>query len=118
MQGLTPLATHLFSKYALRFGTNATFQVRRACIAYNTNGPWGRYTQSRLEPPPTHTHTHTTPTNHNNKQSWLADADGHLDDKRRLLAGLGAGVTEAILIVTPFDVGEDPACRSSTGWTR
>ncbi len=56
-----------------------------------------------LNPPP-HTHTHTTPTNHNNKQSWLADADGHLDDKRRLLAGLGAGVTEAILIVTPFDV--------------
>lgn len=25
-KGLTPFATHLFSKYALRFGTNATFQ--------------------------------------------------------------------------------------------
>lgn len=38
------------------------------------------------------------------QQSWLADANGQLDDKRRLIAGLGAGVTEAILIVTPFDV--------------
>lgn len=34
----------------------------------------------------------------------LAGPDGQLDSKRRLLAGLGAGVTEAILIVTPFDV--------------
>lgn len=29
---------------------------------------------------------------------------GKLSSSRRLLAGLGAGVTEAILIVTPFDV--------------
>ncbi|TFJ82851.1 hypothetical protein NSK_005858 [Nannochloropsis salina CCMP1776] len=62
-KGLTPFATHLFSKYALRFGTNAAFQ------------------------------------------SILTDSEtGKLSSSRRLLAGLGAGVTEAILIVTPFDV--------------
>lgn len=62
-KGLTPFATHLFSKYALRFGTNATFQ------------------------------------------SLLTDKEtGVLSTSRRLLAGLGAGITEAILIVTPFDV--------------
>ena len=27
-KGLAPFAVHLFTKYALRFGTNATFQVR------------------------------------------------------------------------------------------
>lgn len=26
-KGLAPFAVHLFTKYALRFGTNATFQV-------------------------------------------------------------------------------------------
>lgn len=61
-KGLTPFATHLCLKYALRFGTNAGFQ------------------------------------------SLLADQNGKLDDTRRVLAGLGAGVTEALVIVTPFEV--------------
>jgi solute carrier family 25 citrate transporter 1 len=33
-KGLTPFATHLYMKYALRFGTNAFFQVRMGGIAY------------------------------------------------------------------------------------
>jgi len=61
-QGLTPFATHLCLKYALRFGTNAGFQ------------------------------------------SMLADQSEKLNDTRRVLAGLAAGVTEALLIVTPFEV--------------
>jgi hypothetical protein len=61
-KGLTPFATHLYCKYALRFGTNAFFQ------------------------------------------SVLADKDGKLDTSRRVLAGLGAGVAEALIIVTPFEV--------------
>lgn len=61
-KGLTPFATHLYSKYALRFGTNAAFQ------------------------------------------SLLADKDGKLDSYRKVLAGLGAGVVEALVIVTPFEV--------------
>jgi solute carrier family 25 (mitochondrial citrate transporter), member 1 len=52
-KGLTPFATHLYLKYALRFGTNAGFQ------------------------------------------SLLMDKEtGKLDAPRRVLAGLGAGVTE------------------------
>lgn len=49
-------------------------------------------------------HTNQTNKKKTKNKSWLADANGNLDDKRRLIAGLGAGVTEAILIVTPFDV--------------
>mmetsp|Transcript_14902 Transcript_14902/g.47502 ORF Transcript_14902/g.47502 Transcript_14902/m.47502 type:complete len:311 (-) Transcript_14902:58-990(-) len=61
-KGLTPFATHLTLKYALRMGTNATFQT------------------------------------------LLRNEDGHLTETRRMLAGFGAGVTEAIVIVTPFEV--------------
>jgi len=62
-KGLTPFATHLYLKYALRFGTNAGFQ------------------------------------------SLLTDKEtGKLNAPRRVLAGLGAGVTEALVIVTPFEV--------------
>lgn len=61
-KGLTPFATHLYCKYALRFGTNAFFQ------------------------------------------SLLADQNGKLDTGRRVLSGLGAGVVEALVIVTPFEV--------------
>jgi hypothetical protein len=68
-KGLTPFATHLCLKYALRFGTNAGFQ------------------------------------------SLLADQHGKLDDTRRVLAGLAAGVTEALVIVTPFEV----RCRWGLG---
>lgn len=51
-------------------------------------------------------------------QSLLADRDGKLDTTRRVLAGLAAGVTEALIIVTPFEtikirlqgqVGLDPS---------
>lgn len=61
-KGLTPFATHLTLKYALRMGTNAVFQ------------------------------------------SALRDKDGKLTNSSRMLAGFGAGVTEALVIVTPFEV--------------
>jgi solute carrier family 25 (mitochondrial citrate transporter), member 1 len=61
-KGLTPFATHLTLKYALRMGSNATYQ------------------------------------------SLLRDKNGELGSGRRLLAGFMAGITEALLIVTPFEV--------------
>lgn len=60
-KGLTPFATHLTIKYALRMGTNAFYQ------------------------------------------SLLRDPDGSLGAGRRMLAGLAAGVTEALVVVTPFE---------------
>mmetsp|Transcript_14761 Transcript_14761/g.24987 ORF Transcript_14761/g.24987 Transcript_14761/m.24987 type:complete len:320 (+) Transcript_14761:67-1026(+) len=61
-KGLTPFATHLTLKYALRMGTNAVYQ------------------------------------------SALRDKDGKLTQDKRMLAGFGAGVTEALVVVTPFEV--------------
>ena len=61
-KGLTPFATHLTLKYALRMGTNALYS------------------------------------------SALRDKDGHLSNGRRMLSGMLAGVTEALCIVTPFEV--------------
>ena len=37
-------------------------------------------------------------------QNALRDAEGRLTDARRLAAGFAAGVTEALCIVTPFEV--------------
>jgi solute carrier family 25 (mitochondrial citrate transporter), member 1 len=37
-------------------------------------------------------------------QNLMRDESGHLDGYRRLAAGAMAGVTEAVLIVTPFEV--------------
>lgn len=62
-KGLTPFATHLTLKYALRMGTNAVFQTALK-----------------------------------NKET------GELGSGRRLVAGFGAGVVEALVIVTPFEV--------------
>ncbi|KAK9907509.1 hypothetical protein WJX75_004988 [Coccomyxa subellipsoidea] len=61
-KGLTPFATHLTLKYALRMGTNAFYQ------------------------------------------SLLRDQSGALSDGRRLAAGFAAGITEALIVVTPFEV--------------
>lgn len=62
-KGLTPFATHLTLKYALRMGSNAIFQ------------------------------------------SAFKDSDtGKLSNKGRLFSGFGAGVLEALVIVTPFEV--------------
>lgn len=61
-KGLTPFATHLTLKYALRMGTNALYS------------------------------------------SALRDGDGQLSNGRRMLSGMLAGVTEALCIVTPFEV--------------
>uniref|UniRef100_A0A7N0U522 Mitochondrial succinate-fumarate transporter 1 n=1 Tax=Kalanchoe fedtschenkoi TaxID=63787 RepID=A0A7N0U522_KALFE len=62
-KGLTPFATHLTLKYALRMGSNAVFQ------------------------------------------SAFKDAHtGAVSNRGRLLSGFGAGVLEALLIVTPFEV--------------
>ncbi|CAO2141090.1 unnamed protein product [Urochloa humidicola] len=62
-KGLTPFASHLTLKYALRQGTNAKLQ------------------------------------------SWFRDpVTGELSTAGRFASGLGAGVTEALLVVTPFEV--------------
>ncbi|CAO2820134.1 mitochondrial succinate-fumarate transporter 1 [Amaranthus tricolor] len=62
-KGLTPFATHLTLKYALRMGTNAVLQTA------------------------------------------LKDSEtGKLSHQARLFSGFGAGVLEALVIVTPFEV--------------
>ncbi|KAL3510193.1 hypothetical protein ACH5RR_029594 [Cinchona calisaya] len=62
-KGLTPFATHLTLKYALRMGSNAVLQ------------------------------------------SAFKDSEtGKLSPQGRLLSGFGAGVLEALVIVTPFEV--------------
>ncbi|XP_021744763.1 mitochondrial succinate-fumarate transporter 1-like [Chenopodium quinoa] len=62
-KGLTPFATHLTLKYALRMGTNAVLQ------------------------------------------SAFKDSEtGKLSYQGRLFSGFGAGVLEALVIVTPFEV--------------
>ncbi|KAL2901963.1 Mitochondrial succinate-fumarate transporter 1 [Bienertia sinuspersici] len=62
-KGLTPFATHLTLKYALRMGTNAVLQ------------------------------------------SAFKDSEtGLISHKARLFSGFGAGVLEALVIVTPFEV--------------
>ncbi|KAL1308238.1 hypothetical protein HN51_050169 [Arachis hypogaea] len=62
-KGLTPFATHLTLKYALRMGSNAVFQ-------------------SVFKDP----------------------KSGKISNQGRLLSGFGAGVLEALAIVTPFEV--------------
>ncbi|KAI5663336.1 hypothetical protein M9H77_22659 [Catharanthus roseus] len=62
-KGLTPFATHLTLKYALRMGSNAVLQ-------------------STFKDPQT----------------------GKLSPQGRILSGFGAGVLEALVIVTPFEV--------------
>lgn len=61
-KGLTPFATHLFLKYALRFGSNAVFE------------------------------------------NLFRKKDGSISSLGILASGMGAGVTEALLVVTPFEV--------------
>ncbi|XP_008789132.2 mitochondrial succinate-fumarate transporter 1 [Phoenix dactylifera] len=62
-KGLTPFATHLTLKYALRMGSNALFQ-----------------------------------------SAFKDSSTGHLSNRGRVLSGFGAGVLEALVIVTPFEV--------------
>ncbi|XP_022766193.1 mitochondrial succinate-fumarate transporter 1 [Durio zibethinus] len=62
-KGLTPFATHLTLKYALRMGSNAVLQ-----------------------------------------SAFKDSATGTLSNQGRVLAGFGAGVLEALVIVTPFEV--------------
>ncbi|KAG6483407.1 mitochondrial succinate-fumarate transporter 1-like [Zingiber officinale] len=62
-KGLTPFATHLTLKYALRMGSNAVLQ-----------------------------------------SAFKDAATGDLSNRGRIAAGFGAGVIEALLIVTPFEV--------------
>ncbi|GAX83743.1 hypothetical protein CEUSTIGMA_g11168.t1 [Chlamydomonas eustigma] len=61
-KGLTPFATHLTLKYALRMGSNSLYQ------------------------------------------NLLRSKDGSLTTGARMGAGLMAGITEALVIVTPFEV--------------
>lgn len=62
-KGLTPFATHLTLKYALRMGSNAVLQ-----------------------------------------SAFKDSKTGNLSPSGRLLSGFGAGVLEALVIVTPFEV--------------
>nr|GMD31759.1 mitochondrial succinate-fumarate transporter 1 [Ipomoea batatas]GMD44939.1 mitochondrial succinate-fumarate transporter 1 [Ipomoea batatas]GME08857.1 mitochondrial succinate-fumarate transporter 1 [Ipomoea batatas]GME18455.1 mitochondrial succinate-fumarate transporter 1 [Ipomoea batatas] len=62
-KGLTPFATHLTLKYALRMGSNAVLQ-----------------------------------------SAFKDSQTGNLSPYGRLLSGFGAGVLEALVIVTPFEV--------------
>lgn len=62
-KGLTPFATHLTLKYALRMGSNAVFQI-----------------------------------------AFKDSQTGNLTYGGRLMSGFGAGVLEALVIVTPFEV--------------
>ncbi|KAB2066816.1 hypothetical protein E1A91_A09G188200v1 [Gossypium mustelinum] len=62
-KGMTPFATHLTFKYALRMGSNAVLQ-----------------------------------------SAFKDSTTGSLSNQGRVLAGFGAGVLEALLIVTPFEV--------------
>lgn len=61
-KGLTPFATHLTLKYALRMSSNSAYQ------------------------------------------NLLREKDGSLKSSSRMLAGFMAGITEALIIVTPFEV--------------
>ncbi|XP_073277138.1 mitochondrial succinate-fumarate transporter 1-like [Primulina huaijiensis] len=62
-KGLTPFATHLTLKYALRMGSNAVLQ-----------------------------------------SAFKDSKTGNLSHHGRMVAGFGAGVLEALVIVTPFEV--------------
>ncbi|CAL5422784.1 unnamed protein product [Camellia sinensis] len=62
-KGLTPFATHLTLKYALRMGSNAVLQ-----------------------------------------SAFKDSNSGNLSNQGRFFAGFGAGVLEALVIVTPFEV--------------
>ncbi|KAK4278029.1 hypothetical protein QN277_015929 [Acacia crassicarpa] len=62
-KGLTPFATHLTLKYALRMGSNALFQ-----------------------------------------SAFKDSKTGKISGQGRVLSGFGAGVLEALVIVTPFEV--------------
>ncbi|KAI9100313.1 hypothetical protein K1719_024531 [Acacia pycnantha] len=62
-KGLTPFATHLTLKYALRMGSNASFQ-----------------------------------------SAFKDSKTGKISSQGRVLSGFGAGVLEALVIVTPFEV--------------
>ncbi|PIA32344.1 hypothetical protein AQUCO_04500149v1 [Aquilegia coerulea] len=62
-KGLTPFATHLTLKYALRMGSNAVLQT-----------------------------------------AFKDSQTGAISNRGRLLSGFGAGVLEALVIVTPFEV--------------
>lgn len=62
-KGLTPFATHLTLKYALRMGSNAVLQ-----------------------------------------SAFKDSQTGKISNHGRLLSGFGAGVLEALVIVTPFEV--------------
>lgn len=62
-KGLTPFATHLTLKYALRMGSNAVLQ-----------------------------------------SAFKDSKSGNLSNQGRFFAGFGAGVLEALVIVTPFEV--------------
>ncbi|KAL1804631.1 hypothetical protein ACET3Z_027699 [Daucus carota] len=62
-KGLTPFATHLTLKYALRMGSNAVLQ-----------------------------------------SAFKDEKTGYISNQGRFLSGFGAGVLEALVIVTPFEV--------------
>jgi hypothetical protein len=115
-KGLTPFATHLTLKYALRMGSNSVYQVRVRCrpwcgMCVRVGGvrelgaahapsacPWVAACVPHSCRVRACTTTTTAP------QGVLRDHNGHLSDGRRMAAGFAAGITEALLVVTPFEV--------------
>lgn len=89
-KGVTPFAMHLTLKYALRMGTNATYQAALRDQAGHA--------------PPVLPCTCCTQLLRCRHQHPCLLQDGHLTEGRRLLAGFCAGITEALIIVTPFEV--------------
>jgi hypothetical protein len=133
-KGLTPFATHLTLKYALRMGSNSVYQVRagkggqegggmgahlavagwgpcwggtqggqeeaKPLPCQQGSGPWfGQRVAHSIARAPPHP-SHPDPSH----QGMLRDENGKLTDARRMAAGFMAGITEALLIVTPFEV--------------
>ena len=135
-KGLTPFAGNLTLKYFLRFGTNAFYQnLLRDAVRFRLT-PLAALCNGRSEGCKMLTLTmliwHTCmkaicmPTVgpvrraaalrliHGAFQADFAaehvnsaTQDGKLSDVRRMAAGFSAGVTEALIIVTPFEVGAE-----------
>lgn len=131
-KGLTPFATHLTLKYALRMGTNAFYQSllrdqvgdheipARILFAVVVIGDHSARQQSTAPSKNCRDavaiHSMRTVDSHAvSRCVMLSESkchedgashvqDGLLKDNRRMAAGFMAGVTEALVIVTPFEV--------------
>lgn len=120
-KGLTPFATHLTLKYALRMGTNATYQsllrdevrstsdCHKLAVSPTTRIQHMTRLSRLLEPYLPMVYQSKVACNYRSLSRTidpfiLNAQEGKLTDGRRLVAGFSAGITEALVIVTPFEV--------------